>query len=131
VVKIQKEREMVPEGGTVKRRRGTCAGEVVRNCESVSASERQDKEQMPRETGTRQGRTPPTGDPHRGEDTAEDPPPGGGPHRGPTQNIHRQRIPEGSEKISQYRRGARSRRRRTRRGKCEYIYLYIYIYLYL
>ena len=44
-------------------------------CESVSASERQDEEQMPRETGTRQGRTPPTGDPHRGEDPAEDPPP--------------------------------------------------------
>jgi len=34
-------------------------------------------EQMPRETGTRQGRTPPTGDPHRGEEPAEDPPPKG------------------------------------------------------
>ena len=43
----------------------------------MSASERQDEEQMPRETGTRQGRTPPTGDPHRGEDPAEDPPPEG------------------------------------------------------
>ena len=47
------------------------------HCESVSASERQDKEQVPRETGTRQGRTPPTGDPHRGEDPAEDTPPEG------------------------------------------------------
>ena len=47
------------------------------DCESVSASERQDEEQMPRETGTREGRTPPTGDPHRGEDPAEDPPPEG------------------------------------------------------
>jgi len=43
----------------------------------VSASERQDEEQMPRETGTRQGRTPPTGDPHRGEVPAKDPPPKG------------------------------------------------------
>jgi len=33
---------------------------------------------MPRETGTRQGRrSPPTGDPHREEDPAEDPPPEG------------------------------------------------------
>jgi len=47
------------------------------DCESVSASERQDEEQMPRETGTRHGRTPPTGDPPRGEDPAEDPPPEG------------------------------------------------------
>ena len=47
------------------------------HCESVSASERQDEEQMPRETGTRQGRTPPTGDPHRREDPAENPPPEG------------------------------------------------------
>jgi len=36
-----------------------------------------DEEQMPRETGTRQGRTPPTEDPHREEDPAEDPPPEG------------------------------------------------------
>jgi len=57
---------------------------------SVSASGRQDEEQMPRETGIRQGRTLPTGDPHRGEDPAEDPPPEGGPHRGPTHNTHRQ-----------------------------------------
>jgi len=34
-------------------------------------------------------RTPSTGDPHRGEDPAEDPPPEGGAHRGPTQNTHR------------------------------------------
>jgi len=32
---------------------------------------------MPRETRTRQGRIPSTGDPHRGEDPAEDPPPEG------------------------------------------------------
>jgi len=44
------------------------------NCESVSASERQDEEQMPRESGIRQGRTPPTGDPYRGEDPTEDSP---------------------------------------------------------
>ena len=35
-------------------------------CESMSASERQDEEHMPRETGTRQGRTPPTGVNQRG-----------------------------------------------------------------
>jgi len=32
---------------------------------------------MPRETRTRQKRTLPTGDPHRGEDPIEDPPPEG------------------------------------------------------
>jgi len=55
------------------------------NCESVSASEGQDEEQMPRETGTRhlqgthtEGRTPQsTHDRRRG------------PHRGSTQNTHR------------------------------------------
>jgi len=55
-------------------------------CESVSASERQDEEQMPREIGTRQGRTPPTGDPHRGEDPGEDPPPEG--RAGDTHKTH-------------------------------------------
>jgi len=62
------------------------------NCESVSASERQDEEQMSRETGTRQGRIPPTGDPHRGEGPEEDPPPEGratqGTHTEPTQTVH-------------------------------------------
>jgi len=43
----------------------------------VSTSERQDEEQMSRETGTRQGRPPPIGDPHRGEDPAT-----GDPHSG-------------------------------------------------
>jgi len=61
----------------------------LRNCESVSARERQDEEQMPRETGTRQGRTAPTGDPHRGEDPQRTHHRTGGPHRGPTQNTHR------------------------------------------
>jgi len=50
---------------------------LLLNCESLSASERQDEEQKPRETGIRQGRTPPTGGPHRGENPAEDPPPEG------------------------------------------------------
>jgi len=50
---------------------------VYLHCESVSASERQDEEQMPWERGKRQGRTPHTGDPHRGEGLAEDPPPEG------------------------------------------------------
>jgi len=52
-------------------------GGAQTDCESVSVSERQDEKQMPRETGSRQGRTPPTGDPHRAEDPAEDPPPEG------------------------------------------------------
>jgi len=55
----------------------------------VSARERHDEEQKPRETGTRQGRTPPTRDPHRGEDPAEDPPPEGRA----TQGTHIERTP--------------------------------------
>jgi len=62
---------------------------VYPRCESVSASERQDGEHMPRKTGTRQGRTPPTGDPHKGEDPAEDPPPEGRATQG-THTDHRQ-----------------------------------------
>ena len=64
---------------------GTC------DCESVSASERQDEERMPRETGTRQGRTPPTGDPHRGGDAAEDTPPEGRATQG-THTEHTQTL---------------------------------------
>ena len=74
------------------------------NCESVSASERQDVEQMLRETGTRQGRNPHTGVPHKGEEPAEDPPPEGRAtqgnttgeeptHRGPTQRGGTRRGP--------------------------------------
>jgi len=51
-----------------------CAQAYSKESESVSASERQDEEQMPRETGTRQGRDPA----HRG------PTQRGGPRRGPT-----------------------------------------------
>ena len=68
--------------------------------ESVSTSKRQDEEQMPRETGTRQGRTLPTGDPHRWEDPAEYPPPEGratqGTHTEHTDicyyNLHARRL---------------------------------------
>jgi len=50
---------------------------MYKESESVNPSGRQDERQMPRETGTRQRRTPPTGDPHRGGGAAEDPPPEG------------------------------------------------------
>ena len=53
-----------------------CVGRNIYHSESVSTSERQDMELMPRETGTRQGRAPPTGDSHRGKDPAT-----GDPHR--------------------------------------------------
>jgi len=47
---------------------------------------------MPRETETRQERTPPTGDPHRREDPAEDPPAEGratqGTHTGDPHRTH-------------------------------------------
>ena len=43
----------------------------------MSASERQDKKQMPRETGTRQGGALLTGGQRRQEGPAEDPPPEG------------------------------------------------------
>jgi len=55
--------------------RNLAAVSISNQSESVSTSERQDEEQMPRETGTRQGIGLPTGDPHRGR--AEDPPPEG------------------------------------------------------
>ena len=57
----------------------------------MSASERQDEEQMPRKTGTRQGRTPPAGDLHRGKDPAEDPPPEGRATQG-THTEHTQTL---------------------------------------
>ena len=67
------EHQCVAGGGA--ERAGHLIPKDKKQSESVSASERQDEEQMPRETGTRQGRIPPTGDSHRGEDPAEDPPP--------------------------------------------------------
>jgi len=92
----------------------------------VSASERQDEEQMPRDTGTRQGRAPPAGDPHRGEDPAVDPPPEGRA----TQGTHTEHKPTESATAS---------RRRSRGKALHFIYfylsvsidLYIYIFRYL
>jgi len=54
-----------------------CAYYNRKKCERVSASERQDEKQMPRETITRQGGGAPKGDPHRGEGPTEDPLPEG------------------------------------------------------
>jgi len=61
---------------------------LTAHCESVSARERQDKEQMPREVETRQGRTPPTGDPHRGDDFAEEHTTVGEGHTGDPHRTH-------------------------------------------
>jgi len=78
--------------------------------ESASASARRDEAQMPRETGKRQGRTPPTGDPHRGEDPAEDPPPEGRA----TQGTHTEHTQTLSPFLSNSCRRCRRRRRRRR-----------------
>ena len=68
----------------------TCFSSYTKHSEIVSTSERQDEKQMPRETGTGQGRPPPTGDPHRRERTPQRIHHWrGGAHRGPIQNTHR------------------------------------------
>jgi len=73
-------------------RRPTSIGRC-KESESVSTSKRQNEEQMPRETGTRQERTSSTGDPHRGGRTPQRTHHRrGGPHMGPTQNTHRHKV---------------------------------------